>query len=1057
MSISLIANSGIQFHKFTLSIDSNADVLGTMGFHEREDLVNAKISLEHAYYLPDQDYWVPKQVLRIHDYLDENDRILDKINSNLIKTFRLIEDKDYFTISDIQTCLDFFASGPDSVKWIPIPYFKKNTDGKGLFGPIAWARMMIKEKEEEKQTSRNTYRQAKQKNYHVVLTFDTSLDIAGPVYYAPSSADTADNENCFILAANEDLLLNFCNAQYGCDWVEQYIKTIVSEGKEVSGFPYMKHIGYYVFFIKYLAELKVDKDADNPQRIFPEVSLYTDLKPPIDVDLVLDIGNSNTCGILFESPGALKKAKKLKINDLSQPELDYSDPFSMRLVFMDSRFGDIVIPEHRNFKWPSLLRLGNEASRLISQYNINTDRGTETATHHSSPKRYLWDSKKSEIPWEFINFSGKNFGDAIYYEGISQQFKADGEYAYDGNFSFSPHYSRKSLMTFVFIEILLQAISQVNSYEFRYAHGNPEKPRKIKRITITCPTSIIQKEQIILRECAETATRTLKRFFSDTFLGKYEEDELAVKDLEIVPSPKDLARKLDQLAFRKDWIYDEATCGQFVFLYAEISERYRNEANTFFNLFGKYRNDVSNPDKKSLTIGSIDIGGGTTDLMICAYQSENESGQGLAVIKPHPLYWESFSFAGDDLLKELVQQILLDGSVTNQNNLIAEQRMLGTVGIIRNAAIAAGVKNVAEKMLNFFGPDSNRQGYIARLQRKNFIVQIAVPIATHYLQHAIEEKADETVLFSHFFPVTKPNSELIEYFNNAFAPLKLEAVQFKLSKSRVFDIVETTFDPLLKQLSGILAAYGIDYLLLAGKPTTLPKIRDLFIKYYPVSPERIISLNKNKYRVGGWYPFANELGYIEDPKTIVSVGALIALMAGKLNRLGNFRIKTELLQQQLISTADYMGVLNQYTQLIETALISPEENASELEVHSLPMKLGYKQLPNKSYRAKPIYKLEFNEEEIKKRIIEQNPSLADHESKLQDAIQDYKVKLEGNMPFRIKLQRNLTESKENLVITRVLDAGRNERSKQLFCLNIMTLADEYNYWLDSGEFMLNLR
>ena len=136
----------------------------------------------------------------------------------------------------------------------------------------------------------------------------------------------------------------------------------------------------------------------------------------------------------------------------------------------------------------------------------------------SSPKRYLWDNEKSDIQWEFINYKGTDLKDAIYYEGISEQFKEDGSYAFDGDFSCTPYYSKKSLMTFVYMEIILHAITQINSHSFRLSHGNLIRPRKLKRITITCPTSIIQYEQIAIRDLALDAVRALKRFFSNSFL-----------------------------------------------------------------------------------------------------------------------------------------------------------------------------------------------------------------------------------------------------------------------------------------------------------------------------------------------------------------------------------------------------------------------------------------------------------------------------------------------------------------------------------------------------------
>lgn len=1038
MSITLIANSGIQFHKFELKINPNDEVIKTMGFYEYLDDKNERISLQYAYYLPDLDIWVPKKILREEENLDHNDNLNDNVNYNIIKNFALKEETEFYTISDISGIL--WERDDKEIKnifqnvWLPVPYFKKNNNRKSVFGPIAWARMMLKDISDKNDRI---------KTYKVILSFDTATNDDSNIYFAPHNDDALDPNNYFGLSNNEDYNLNFCDSDYHCGWVDKYLKGVYYKrtAKNNSEFPYLKYLANYLYLIRYLEAMNV----------FPEVIFYSDNQSTIDVDLVLDIGNSNTCGLLFESPVKsassfnFKSVKKLKINDLSEPEKDYHEPFSMRLAFVEAKFGEMDIPNHKNFRWPSLLRLGKEAGRLINIYNLDTDKGKETATNHSSPKRYLWDNRKADVQWEFINFRGKNLKDAIYYEGISEQFKENGEYAYDGNFSCTPYYSRKSLMTFVFVEIILHAISQINSHEFRFTHGHPEKPRKLKRITITCPTSIIQKEQVVLRECAVEAVRALGRFFSESFLGQYDDENEAKSDLEIIPKPKDLAKNLSLLSTRKDWIYDEATCSQLVFLYGEISQRYLNNAEVFFDLYGKKRDDVSSADRNALTIGSIDIGGGTTDLMICSYQYEK--GQGQAVIKPHPLYWESFNLAGDDLLKEIVQQIVLEGA----SNKMDDQ---GCFGVIENNAREKGVADVVRKMQNFFGPDSNRQGYMARIYRKNFIIQVAIPIALRYLQHAMENKPDLKVGFKELFTDMKPNPELLDYFNRHFYPLKFEEIEWKLSKKRVFSIVETTFDPLLKQLSAIMSAYGCDFVLLAGKPTTIPKIREMFIKYYPVSPERIVTLNH--YRVGRWYPFADDIGYFEDPKTIVSVGALIALMGGSIDKLEGFRLNTQLLKRKLISTADYIGVLNKSTQNIDLIFVSPDENTCEIEIHSLPMVLGYKQLPNRNYRGRPIYKLDFNDEQLKEKVLEQN-SLLENEREISNATEDYKKNLKMRMPFSVKIKREWSASKEALSIEVVKDVNRNETSKRFLKLSVMTLPDEEGYWLDTGEFILNIK
>lgn len=1042
MNISLIANSGIQFHKFNLTLDLNAEVSRPIGFYEFLDEKTGSLSLEYAYYLPDDDIYVAKRILQQFGYLGPNNEIKPEVNPNLLIPLR--EDEEYFTVSDIESCLEIYEN-----TWLPLPFFKKNKLQSYTFGPVAWARIMLKDITPE------DFPKA-QKQYKVILSFDTKTDPDAPFAFTPRQEDTGPGENHFGLSNDEDHNLNFLSDKFGCGWVYDYLLEMAHEGQLKLQFPSLRFLGQYLYLIKYLDKLNV----------LPQVDFYTDQGETIDVDLVLDIGNSNTCGILFESPTGKGKSftfnsvKKLKIQDISNPALDYNDPFSMRLVFAKAKLGDIFIPQFpKSFEWPSLVRVGNEASRLINRYQFDSKKGTETATQNSSPKRYLWDDDPTTIPWEFITirpdddvvdeFEEKDpqpqpitMAERAYYEGISEQFREDGVYAAGSQSGAIPYYSRKSLMTFVYIEIFLHALSQINSYEFRDEHERPERARKIRRVTITCPSAIVQEEQVILRSCAVDAAKALSNFYAGNLYGS---DDLPIF-FDIIPSPKDLGRKINAFENKKDWIYDEATCSQLVFLYAEISKRYLNRADTFFELFGKRRADVIEPDRNSITIGTVDIGGGTTDLMICAYQYEPNMSN--ALIKPNPLFWESFNLAGDDLLKEIVQQIVLEGPITSDYEKDCK-------GVIANYAESVGCLNVAEKMINFFGPDSNRQGYRQRIFRKNFNVQISIPIAMRYLEHASQDKEDEYVDFDQLFGKIPPNKDLIEFFNHHFGgDFDFKAIKWKLSKKRVFDIVTNTFDKLIMRLSILMSAAGCDFVLLAGKPTTLPRIRELFIKHFPVTPDRIITLNN--YRVGGWYPFADDKGFFKDPKTIVSVGAIIALMGGRIDELDGFRLDTKLLRKKMISTADYVGAYDRTTSDVDFTYLSPTQNKNEITVSSLPLVMGYKQLSNHSYPGRPMYVLDFNEEKIREKVIERNNFSSDEEVAVKEEVKRYVNTLKSRMPFKILIRRDISESKEQLKIERVKDADRNESSRTFLKLSLMTLQDKTGYWLDTGEFILNI-
>ena len=139
---------------------------------------------------------------------------------------------------------------------------------------------------------------------------------------------------------------------------------------------------------------------------FVVVDRSTEPRPvPIDVDIVIDLGNSRTCGLLIEAQpdqlGAdITQAVKLQLRDLSRPELVYSDPFDSRLEFSRASFGrdhlSLRSGRAEAFAWPTIVRVGPEATRLAS-----LRRGSEGATGLSGPKRYLWDDDPRRDSWRF--------------------------------------------------------------------------------------------------------------------------------------------------------------------------------------------------------------------------------------------------------------------------------------------------------------------------------------------------------------------------------------------------------------------------------------------------------------------------------------------------------------------------------------------------------------------------------------------------------------------------------------------------------------------------------
>jgi hypothetical protein len=237
--------------------------------------------------------------------------------------------------------------------------------------------------------------------------------------------------------------------------------------------------------------------------------------------------------------------------------------------------------------------------------------------------------------------------------------------------------------------------------------------------------------------------------------------------------------------------------------------------------------------------------------------------------------------------------------------------------------------------------------------------------------------------------------------------------------------------------------------ILSGRPCSFNALEKLFMKSHTVAPNRLINLNN--YWVGKWYPFADNNGYIEDPKTVITVGSLIALMGGSLFKLDKFRINTTALRKNLVSTADYLGNTKDY--LIRSPFIDPKKEESSFMVYDLPFSIGFKQLNAVNYPSRSLYVLQFSNKNIKEQL---GHSLHIDSNMINDALEDRKTKLRSKLPYKVTISREFEKDKEKIKIIEIIDNEGNELSKFNFELKIQTLNQAAGYWLDSGEFILSI-
>ncbi|MBK7816385.1 MAG: virulence factor SrfB [Sphingobacteriaceae bacterium] len=115
-----------------------------------------------------------------------------------------------------------------------------------------------------------------------------------------------------------------------------------------------------------------------------------------------------------------------------------------------------------------------------------------------------------------------------------------------------------------------------------------------------------------------------------------------------------------------------------------------------------------------------------------------------------PLFWESFYLAGDDLMKQLVQKLVIEG----QNSPIEQTLMqLG--------------KNPVEILQPFLGTNVGVSFRNRRL-RSDFNLQISVPIVSYYLELLKENKDDSILSYSDIFGTNPPTQTVLQHFRSSF-------------------------------------------------------------------------------------------------------------------------------------------------------------------------------------------------------------------------------------------------------------------------------------------------
>lgn len=995
MVTDLIINSGIQY--ISIPVNLSEDVVSKIKLNFSEELIQRTSDSEifkliEAYYWEDEEIFIDKNNINIEAYSRYGG-----LNPKDIK-------RNY--VSEISEEEIYSVSAKEAVKvceshWIPIPYFRIRQDVEMPFhhGPENWCRMnLLPHVDLGKNTS-----------HILVLAFDTHSRENDRHYTHPRLNDANDNgSERFKCVTEKKHAPRFYTSESLWDWM---FNIYWLDEKNASRYNHnLRHVAVFHTLVHLLEKCQA----------FPEVGLLKG-ENVIEVGLTLDIGNSRTCGLICEKsrpfdslPFDFTSARKLQIRNLSEPHNVYDEPFEMQVTFAEERFGNSATELIDDvFNWPSLVRVGQEALNLSSIFESQ-----DFQAAISSPKRYLWDKKPVKVPWIKVDRDSRlGYHENVHIRknalyGIAEHITSEGKLIKGSQSDVffaatESRYSRSSIMLFALYEIFLHAINQINDHEFRRDLGNSTYRRILKDIVITCPTAMTVQEQYALRKSANEAVDLIYRTMDNII------DFRDVK-IEVLPALPSL--DIDEQA-NNPWKFDEATCSQLAFIYGELVQKFKCEHHIFFDIHGKYRNNSKN---KSINIGSIDIGGGTTDLMICNYIYDEKAD--VPVLTPTPLFWEGFSLAGDDIMKRIIERVLIPA--------------------IQKDIEVRGGKNIIPTITELFGQNIGGQSAQQKIYRRQFANLVANAVV-YKIFNLIINKSSSSYTFKIsdvFEEFGTPESGLIEYLNSFISNktgipnYDFQQIGIHVEEPSVNAGIRDVMGDVLEQMSYLITYFDCDILLLSGRPCRLPEINNIISSTLNFSMDIIVNLGD--YRFGNWYPFANPSGYVNDPKSTVCVGALIAYL-NEISRLPSMRFDLSNLDK-IGSTAKYLGVINfnQGKGFIKDAdvIFSPNKNEETLKFYGEPISIGMRQLGSEDWIATSLYAFDFRDDERKTKVCK-----------------DYKL------PFKLKFTKNSSQgeffSKEDIEIE---DATGLPIDSHNFEFLLRTSSTELVHWKDSGSFITRI-
>lgn len=693
---------------------------------------------------------------------------------------------------------------------------------------------------------------------------------------------------------------------------------------------------------------------------------------PVDVSLVLDFGNSRTTAALVESHAGELHSVPLAMRSSADVFQASEGTVDSRITFVPGWFDELGAPlaVGEQFVVPSVTRLGREA----------LDRALETPHRHacsmSSPKRYLWDGAPSEQRWHFaVPQQGEHrpvSGPLLKYVVEEQgglELRADGPSA-----PADPRYAPRSMMLFAIAEIVSQAVCQVASPGYRRFQGKEGNPRVLRHVVMTYPSGMRDEEKAIYEVLVRNACLLVAHLFR---------------------IPGDRRANADG---REPYLFvDEALAAQMVFLYQEVNGTFAGSFEDFARVYGGADGRVR--------VASVDVGGGTCDVMIAEYE-DRLAGAGTS-LHIRELFQDGVAVAGDEVCRALIEDVVFP-QILHQVDHAAKSRLVHLFGE-GDGGHGAAWRTLKAKLVPYFWMP---------LARAFWAVAEGFQIPGH-----VPDRAYSVDDLARVFDGATWSAAVLAEADRFLEPLVpgfpgLRNLFFRFERAEVERAITAVLREPLRRYADVVAQYDVDVLVLAGRTSALPCVREVFLAEMPVAPPRIKSMTR--YPVGDWYPSKwRESGQVADAKSTVVGGATILHLASK-NLLSGFLLDAV----EHVPAQPVFGVYQDAPpQIPRDGELFRDATRSAAFTYTAGMRIGFRNVDSPEMDASPLFEV--------------RPASPDVEAALrEDRVQ-------------ITFERGRDGS---IAIAEVASQrGAHHFAPTDFVLALKT-APEGRYWLDTGVF-----